>query len=311
MTGEFAGVGHARAEQRATQPVVAIFADAEGFVEAARARGEFATEGDAGGSHDGAALEKSAHGIGEKRGGWMPLLIASAMARERKDFATAAGYVARAYERMPKSEEVLLQYAAILGDAGDAATLDLIIQPAVTGGHFSKRLDWNYAQSLRQVGKTTQAIEVLRRAQLADAPDDFKASAESAIEFWTGHRAQSGEALEVHPSGQLTRPVLLTLEDGEGGVIIPPRQLLPAQGKFPWSARENGGAEARVRLQQGQTGLGPAPRPLGVFVVKNIQPAAEGPTNIECRVEAMPDGRLLFGAGQDGRLLQVEWAGLS
>ena len=257
------------------------------------------------------AKEKEIIEFGEKRGAWMPLLIASAMARERGDFPTSVGYAARAYERKPKSEEVLLQYAAILGDAGDAATLDLVIQPAVTGGQFSKRLDWNYAQSLKQVGKTVQAIEVLRRAQVADAPDDFKASAESAIEFWTGLRTQSGEMLEVHPSGQLMRPVLLTLEDGEGGVIIPPRQLLPAQQKFPWRAKENGGTEARVRLQQGQTGLGSAPRPLGVFVVKNIQPAAEGPTNIECRVEAAPDGRLLFGAGQDGRMLPVEWAGLA
>ena len=255
--------------------------------------------------------EKQLVDFAEKRSAWMPLLLASSVARVRDDIPAAVSHAARAYERNPDSEEVLLQYCAMLGEARDAETLELAIFPAVTGGRFSKRLDWNYAQSLRQVGKTAQAIEVLRRAQLADAPDDFKAAAESSIEFWTGLRAQSGEALDVHPSGQLMRPVLLTLDDGEGGVIIPPRQHLPARQKFPWRARENGGTEARVRLQQGQKGLGQAPRSLGVFVVKNIKPAADGPTNIECRVEAMPDGRLLFGAGQDGRMLPVEWAGLT
>jgi Xaa-Pro aminopeptidase len=38
------------------------------------------------------------------------------------------GYAARAYERNPASEEVLLQYCAMLGDAGDAGTLELVRQ---------------------------------------------------------------------------------------------------------------------------------------------------------------------------------------
>jgi len=259
----------------------------------------------------GPEKEKQLLEYAEQREAWMPLLLASSIARKRDDLPAAIAHAARAFERNPTSEDVLLQYCAMLGDTGDAAGLELAIQPAVTGGRFSKRLDWNYAQALQQVGKKAQAIDVLRRAQLGEAPDDFKAAAGAAIEFWTGLRAQSGEKLEVHPSGQLLRPVLLSLDDGEGGVLINPRELLPAQGKFIWRARENGGTEARVRLQQGQTGLGASPRPLGVFVVKGIIPAADGATNIECRVEATPDGRLLFSAGQDGRMLHVEWAGLA
>ncbi|MEO6788287.1 MAG: hypothetical protein ABI318_19360, partial [Chthoniobacteraceae bacterium] len=259
----------------------------------------------------GQEKEKQLVEFAEKRGAWMPLLLASSVARQRGDIAAAVAHAGKAFERNPKSEEVLLQYCAMLGDAGDAAGLDLAIQPAVSGGRFSKRLDWNYGQSLKQVGKTAQAIEVLRRAQLGDAPDDFKAAAGTAIEFWSGLRAQSGELLEVHPGGSLLRPVLVSLEDGEGGVLINPRQPLPAAHKFPWRAKENGGTEARVRLQQGQAGLGSTPKPLGVFVVKGITPDADGAANIECRVEVAPDGRLLFGAGQDGRMLQVEWAGLA
>ena len=101
------------------------------------------------------------------------------------------------------------------------------------------------------------------------------------------------------------------VEDGEGGVLLNPREPLPAQAKLTLRANEKGGTEARVRLQQGQAGLGSSPRPLGVFVVKGITPAADGVTNIDCRVEATPDGRLIVSAGQDGRMLPVEWAGLA
>jgi tetratricopeptide (TPR) repeat protein len=241
----------------------------------------------------------------DERGAWMPLLLASSIARDRGDTTQATALAARAYERNPKAEEVLLQYSAMLGDAGDGGTLDLVMQPAITGGQYSKRLDWNYAQSLKQVGKTPQAIEILRRAQMGEAPADFKAAAEAAIEHWTGLRAQANERLTVHPSGQLLSALVLALEDGDGGTLINPRTPLPAQHKFPWRAQ---GTEARVRFQQGQTGFGAGPRPIGTFVVKNVTPAADGPTTIECRVEASPDGRLTFTAGQNGRKLPVECA---
>ena len=258
----------------------------------------------------GPEKEKTLLEFADKRGAWMPLLLASSIARQRGDIAAATAHAAKAYERNPNSEEILLQYSAMLGDANDAATIETVIQPAVSGGRFSKRLDWNFAQSLKQCGKVQQAIEALRRAQSGEAPPDFKSAAASAIEFWSGLRAQSGEMLEVHRSGQLLRPVLVSLDDGEGGVLLNPRQALPAAHKFSWRAKENGGTEARVRLQQGQAGLGDAPKPLGVFVVKGITPAADAPANIDCRVEAAPDGRLLFSAGHDGRMLPVEWAGL-
>ena len=259
----------------------------------------------------GPEKEKQLVDFAEKRGAWMPLLLASSLARERGDIAGATAHAAKAFERNPKSEEVLLQYCAMLGDAHDAETLEVAIHPAVTGGRYSKRLDWNYAQSLRQVGKTALAIETLRRAQLSDAPEEFKSAAESAIEFWTGLRAQSDEPLQVNPIGQLVRPVVLTLEDGDGGILLNPRQALPVQQKFAWRAKENGGTEARVRLQQGQSGLGEAPRSLGTFAVKNVKPGADGPANIDCRIEATTEGRLTFSAGQDGRMLPVEWLGLS
>jgi predicted Zn-dependent protease len=259
----------------------------------------------------GPGKEKQLVDYADTHNAWMPLLLASSIARERNDIPSAVGYAARAYERNPASEEVLLQYCAMLGDAGDAGTLELVIHPAVTGGRYGKRLDWNYAQSLRQVGKTAQAIEALRRAQLSDAPADFKGAAETAIEFWTGLRTQSEEQLQVNAIGQLVRPVVLALDEGDGGILLNPRQALPVQQKFPWRARETGGTEARVRLQQGQGGLGQPPQSLGTFVVKNVMPAADGPANIECRIEATPEGKLLFSAGQDGRKLPVSWQSAS
>jgi len=255
------------------------------------------------------AKEQELANFADARNAWMPLLLASSMARDRNDIPTALNYCARAYERNPKAEEVLLQYCAMLGDAGDTENLDLHIQPAVTTGRYSKRLDWNYAQSLRQTGKVALAIEALRRAQLNDAPDDFKAAAENAIEAWTGMRAQGSVGLQVHNSGQLLRPVLLTLEDGDGGIVLNPRQALPAHGKFQWRAKENGGTEARVRLQQGQSGVGEAPLALGVLIAKGVTPPADGSqATVEFRVEADPQGRVSFSAGQSGRKLPVEWS---
>lgn len=240
----------------------------------------------------------------DEKGAWMPLLLASSMARDRGETARAVELAGRAYDRNSTAEEVMLQYSAMLGDAGDGAKLDLVVQPAVSGGRFSKRLDWNYAQSLRQLGKTPQAIEVLRRAQMGEAPADFKAAAESAIEHWTGLRAQSEERIEVHASGQLLRAIVVALDDGDGAIVLNARQGLPAQNKIPWRVQ---GDEARVRLQQGQTGFGEPPKALGTFIVKNVTPATEGATTVECRVEAAPDGRLTFTAGQNGRKLPVSW----
>ena len=56
---------------------------------------------------------------------------------------------------------------------------------------------------------------MLRRAQLGDAPEDFKNAAATTIEFWSGLRAQSGEMLEVHQAGSLLRPVLVSLDGGD------------------------------------------------------------------------------------------------
>src|SRR5262249_19208442 len=95
--------------------------------------------------------EQQIANFADERQAWMPLLLASSMARDRGDIPPAVAYCKRAFERNPKAEEVLLQYCAMLGDAQDAASLELNIQPAVSTGRYSKRLDWNYAQSLRQV----------------------------------------------------------------------------------------------------------------------------------------------------------------
>lgn len=259
-----------------------------------------------GGNTDPAA-ETQLMEFANSREAWMPLLLASSLARDRGDIATATQRAAAAYERNSKSEEVLLHYCAMLGDAGDGETLELVIQPAVTGGRYSKRLDWNYAQALRQVGKTTLAIEVLQRARLSEAPDDFKVGAEAAIDFWTGLRAQSAEKLEVHPSGTLLRPLLLTLNDGDGGILLQPRQQLPAAHQFKARVTESDGTSALVSLQQGQSGLGQPPRSLGTFVVKGAESSGEAPVTLDCKIEATPDGRVMFGAAQNGRKLPVEW----
>jgi len=239
-----------------------------------------------------------------KRDAWMPLLLASGLARDRNDIPNAVKYAEEAYERNPKAEEVLLHYCAMLGDAKDGETLDLIVQPAITGGNYSKRLDWNYAQCLRQAGQNERAVEVLQRALCMAPPEDFKAAAEATLDFWAGLRVQSEAKFEIHPNGTLLRPILLTLPDGDGGVLIQPREKLPAMHQF--KARITPGTnEVRVQLQQGQSGFDKAPLSLGAFLANNVQPVDGDATTVECSVEALPNGHLIFSAVQNGSKLPV------
>ena len=174
----------------------------------------------------------------------------------------------------------------------------------VESGKFTKRLDWNYAQVLRQLGLTQDAIAVLRKAAAGDVPDDFKASAALTIDAWAGFLTGSGVPLEVHSGGFLKRPVLLALADGDGGVIVNAGTQLPREGSFPWRANSS---EVTIALQQGETGGGAEPHALGAYVVRGVQAAATNTSSIECHVTAMPDGALHFRATQNGRKLPVGW----
>jgi tetratricopeptide (TPR) repeat protein len=236
---------------------------------------------------------------------WMAFVMASDLARRRGDGSTALRWAARAFEVNPDAEEVVLQYTATIGDTRDFAKLASVIKPQLESGKFSKRLDWAYAHVLHQLGLVKDATAVLRKAATgADAPDDFKQQVANVLDAWNGLLTGCGVPLEVHQTGYLIRPVLLTLDDGDGGVVLQAGAPLPAGGNFPWRAK---GGEARVSLQQGQSASAVEPRPLGSFAVRDIQPKADGPTTIDCEVIAQRDGAIHFRATQDGRKLRVGW----
>lgn len=257
------------------------------------------------GEHDPAKEEQLARWAGEKKS-WMAYLLASSLCRERGDTTGALRWAEKAVEINPESEEVLLHYAATLGDAREFSKLASVIRPAVESGRYSKRLDWNYAQVLRQLGLTNDAVGVLRKAAASpEAPEELKRMAATMIDAWTGFLAGSGIPLEVHSSGVLIKPVLITLPDGEeGGVVLNPGTQLPSEASFPWRV-EN--AEATVTLQQGQETAQAQPQRLGAFKVRGFQLGAEGRSTIECHIVAQPDGALHFRAEQNGKKLQVGW----
>ena len=239
--------------------------------------------------------------FGKERRSWMAYVLASAVARERGDHGAALRQAERAIELNPEGEEALLHYAAALGDAKELGKLAAVIKPAVESGKYSKRLDWNYAQVLRELGLTKDAVAVLRKAA-TDAPDDFKKMAATMIDAWGGMVSGCGVRLEVNSAGLLQRPILITLPDGDGGILLDLGAKLPAEGRFPWRAT---GAETFVTLQQGHSGAR-EPRPLGIFRIRGVN-AADGPTTIECEVTALPDGAMHFRAGQGDRKLPVTW----
>ena len=197
---------------------------------------------------------------------------------------------------------MLLHYTAALGEARGFEKLVSIVKPKIDSGKFTKRVDWNYAQTLQQMGLTNDAIGVLRKAIAGEVPAEFKASATLMIDAWSGLVAGCGVPLEVHQSGCLQRPVVLVLDDGDGGYVLKAGAKLPAESTFPWRAAA---ADVQVPLQQGQSGGSTEPRILGAFVVRGVNPALK---TIDCHLVGLPDGALHFRASQGGRRLQVGWA---
>ncbi len=256
------------------------------------------------GEHD-PAKEQQLLDFAESKNSWMAFILASALCRERGDFKRAMKLAERAVDLAPDSEEALLHFTATIGDAKDIAKLAKEVKPKVISGKFSRRLVWNYAHVLRQVGLAQDALAALKKAASGDAPDDFKAACVTTIEAWSGMLTGTGVPLEVHQSGVLLRDVLLTVDDDDGGVVLSAGARLPEQGSFKWRAD---GVETSVFLQQGQSGGAPEPQSLGEFKIRGIQTQPDGPTTIECHITALADGALHFRAAQNGRRLPVGWA---
>ena len=253
------------------------------------------------GEHD-PKKEQALAKFGEERKSWMAFILASNIARQRGDTPTAVKWAECAHDLAPESEDVLLHYTAALGEARGFEKLVSIIKPKIDSGKFTKRVDWNYAQTLQQMGLTNDAIGVLRKAIAGEVPEDFKASATLMIDAWSGLVAGCGVPLEVHQSGCLQRPVVLVLDDGDGGYVLKAGAKLPAESTFPWRAAA---ADVQVPLQQGQSGGSVEPRILGAFVVRGANLALK---TIDCHLVGLPDGALHFRASQGNRRLQVGWA---
>ena len=253
------------------------------------------------GEHDPAKEEKLA-AWSQESGSWMGFLIASSIARTRGDSAAALRLADQAFALAPEQEEVLLHLSAVLGEAKELNRLSTQIRPAIESRKYSVRLDWNFAQTLFQHGFRDEAAAVLRRAlALENAPDEFKAMAAATLESWAGVLTGCGVALALRNGSHLTRPVLITLPDGDGGIILGAGRSLPLEGTFPWKNIRDGVAE--VNLQQGESEGSEPPQPLGTFRAGN----AEADAPVECHLSVNSDGELHFRAAQNGRRLPVAW----
>ena len=254
------------------------------------------------GEHD-PAKEQELVGFAEKHNSWLGFVLASTLCEERGDFARGLKWAERAVEAAPEVEEPLLHLVSAVGKAKDLTKLASEIKPKVDSGKFSKRLDWNYAHVLKQLGLHNDAAQALRKVAASDVPDDIKNACATTLEAWSGVLAASGIPIEALPSGILLRDVLVSLGDEDGGILIRAGEKLPAQGVFPWRARAT---ETSVAIQQGQRGSEKPPAPLGEFRIRGIE-LEDGSAQIECLVVGLPDGSLHFRAAQKDRRLVVLW----
>ena len=229
-------------------------------------------------------------------------LIASSVARSRGDTAAALRHADNALALAPEQEEVLLHLSAVLGEARELNRLTTQIRPAIESRKYSVRLDWNFAQTLFQHGFKDEAGGILRRAlAVENAPDEFKAMAAATLENWAGLLTGCGVSLQLREGSHITRPILITLPDGDGGIIIGAGRGLPAEGTFPWKVPQDGATQ--VHLQQGESGGSEAPLALGTFMVGNAEPGAP----VECHLSITSEGDLQFRAAQNGNRLPVAW----
>jgi hypothetical protein len=205
----------------------------------------------------------------------------------------------------PIREEVLLHLTAVLGEAKELGRLSTQIRPAIESRQYSSRLDWNFAQTLFQHNFRDEASGVLRRAIAVEgAPEEFKAMAASTLESWAGVLTGCGIQIQAKPGGHVLAPILITLADGDGGVVIGAGRNLPAEGTFPWRGIQEGLAE--INLQQGESGGSQPPQPLGTFRAGGVD-MSEGAPAVECHVSVSAETELMFRAAQGGRRLPVAW----
>lgn len=234
-------------------------------------------------------------------------LLASDSAHARGDDAAALDYAARAFAVEPEREEVLLHYCAMIGETKDESRLRRDIEPALHAAKYTKRLDWNFAHALKQLGHINEAISVLISAASAEgAPADFQHTVGSTIDLWTHKLAKADAPIELNKLGSIARPVLLSVEGEDGATLLQAGQTLPAEARFPFRVRIDGQGETHVVLQQGQTGGVGDPHPLGSFAIKAL-PVTGGTHTLQCIIGAGPDGRLLFKAIQGAREVPVRW----
>jgi tetratricopeptide (TPR) repeat protein len=256
------------------------------------------------GEHDPAKEEQLSRWASAQKS-WMGHLIASSIARSRGDGKSALRHADEAYAVAPDAEEVLLHLSAVLGEQKELNRLATQIRPAVESRSYSARLDWNYAQTLHQLGMRDEASGVLRRALAAEnCPEEFKSMAVPTLEAWGGVLTGCGVPLEMHRGEYLTRPILITLPDGDGGIVLGAGKSIPAEGTFPWRAQGDG--EIQVDLQQGESGSPLPPRPLGTFRAGRVD-TSEGAKPVECHVAVTSEGMLHFRAAQNGQRLPVAW----
>jgi hypothetical protein len=128
--------------------------------------------------------------------------------------------------------------------------------------------------------------------------------AAATLENWAGILTGCGVPLQMRPGSHLTKPILITLPDGDGGILIGAGRNLPTNGTFPWKHFHDGVAE--INLQQGETGGDTNPQPLGTFRVGNIS-SAEDAGPLECQLSVTDDGDIQFRAIQNGHRLPVGW----
>ena len=241
-------------------------------------------------------------------------MMAANFAYQRNDYETMLELATWAQNWKPDDERIRESYLLSLLLSERPEKLAAHLKPIYGKPSIQWQSKHYYACALHEMGLLKEAIGVLNDIlQLPDLPQERRKEIQDKKDLWTRHRAQTEIPLLIDSDTEaLTQGVYLGAVNGEpiDDVLLLPSKLTPSDTrvqKFPLSPTlfPVGKGDIRLSLQQGQVSATGHPKPLGSFVVKEIDHSISRTTPPVMELAYLGNQALEFTVRQGKRRLHI------